>query len=76
VVVLMGILYGLVPEGRWRKTGKRAAAGLVTLVAVAHLHLGIEAPTEVLVGVAVGVAGWPSWPMVSVVRWATRPIRR
>jgi len=56
VVVLMGILYGLVPEGRWRKAGKRAAAGLVALVAVAHVYLGIEAPTDVLVGVAVGVA--------------------
>ena len=56
VVVLVGILYALVPEGRWRETGKRAAAGLVALVAVAHLYLGIEAPTDVLVGVAVGVA--------------------
>ena len=56
VVVLVGILYGLVPEGRWRVTGKRMAAGLVALVAVAHLYLGIEAPTDVLVAVAVGVA--------------------
>jgi tRNA A-37 threonylcarbamoyl transferase component Bud32 len=56
VVVLMGVLYGLVPEGRWRVTGKWAAAGLVALVAVAHLYLGIEAPTDVLVAVAVGVA--------------------
>src|SRR5829696_6340928 len=56
VVVLIGILYALVPEGRWRETGKRVAAGLVALVAVAHVYLGIEAPTDVLVAVAVGVA--------------------
>ena len=37
-------------------TGKRAAAGLVALVAVAQLYLGIESPTDVLVAVAVGVA--------------------
>ena len=56
VVVLVGILYGLVPEGRWRQTGKWVATALVALVAVAHLYLGVEAPTDVLVGVALGVA--------------------
>jgi len=56
LVVLVGILYGLVPEGRGRKTGKRTATGLVALVAVAHLYLGIEAPTDVLVAIAIGVA--------------------
>jgi len=56
VVVLVGILYALVPEGRWRETGKWMATGLVALVAVAHLYLGIEAPTDILVGVAIGVA--------------------
>jgi membrane-associated phospholipid phosphatase/tRNA A-37 threonylcarbamoyl transferase component Bud32 len=56
VVVLVGILYGLVPEGRWRQTGKWVATGLVILVAVARLYLGVEAPTDVLVGVALGVA--------------------
>jgi tRNA A-37 threonylcarbamoyl transferase component Bud32/membrane-associated phospholipid phosphatase len=55
-VTLVGILYGLVPEGRWRQRGKWAAAALVALVAISHLYLGVEAPTDVLVGVAVGVA--------------------
>jgi hypothetical protein len=40
VVVLVGILYGLVPEGRWRQTGKWAATALVALVALAHLYVG------------------------------------
>jgi membrane-associated phospholipid phosphatase len=56
VVALVGILYGLVPEGRWRQTGKWIATVLVALIAVAHLYLGVEAPTDILVGVALGVA--------------------
>ena len=56
VVLLVGILYGLVPEGRWRQTGKWVATALVILVAVARLYLGVEAPTDILVGVAFGVA--------------------
>ena len=54
--VLVGILYALVPEGRWRQTGKWVATALVALVALAHLYLGVEAPTDVLVSVAIGVA--------------------
>jgi tRNA A-37 threonylcarbamoyl transferase component Bud32 len=53
--ILMGVLYTLVPEGRWRNTGKWVATGLVTLVALARIALGIDAPTDVLVGVGIGV---------------------
>jgi membrane-associated phospholipid phosphatase/tRNA A-37 threonylcarbamoyl transferase component Bud32 len=56
VVVLVGILYGLVPEGRWRQIGKWVATGLVVLIALARMYLGVEAPTDILVGVAIGVA--------------------
>jgi tRNA A-37 threonylcarbamoyl transferase component Bud32/membrane-associated phospholipid phosphatase len=52
---LMAVLYTLVPEGRWRNTGKWAAAALVTLVAVARIALGVDAPSDVLVGVGIGV---------------------
>jgi tRNA A-37 threonylcarbamoyl transferase component Bud32 len=52
---LMAVLYTLVPEGRWRNTGKGAAAALVTLVAVARIALGVDAPSDVLVGVGIGV---------------------
>ena len=55
VVILVGILYSLVPEGHWRRTGKWAATALVALVPLAHLYVGIEAPTDILVGVAIGV---------------------
>jgi membrane-associated phospholipid phosphatase/tRNA A-37 threonylcarbamoyl transferase component Bud32 len=54
--LLMGVLYTLVPEGRWRNLGKWVAAGLVAVVAVARMALGVEAPTDVLVGVGIGVS--------------------
>jgi membrane-associated phospholipid phosphatase/tRNA A-37 threonylcarbamoyl transferase component Bud32 len=53
--LLMGVLYTLVPEGRWRNTGKWVAAVLVTVVAVARIALGVDAPTDVLVGVGIAV---------------------
>jgi tRNA A-37 threonylcarbamoyl transferase component Bud32 len=53
--ILIGVLYTLVPEGRWRNNGKWVAAGLITLVAVARIALGVDAPTDVLVGVGIGV---------------------
>jgi membrane-associated phospholipid phosphatase/tRNA A-37 threonylcarbamoyl transferase component Bud32 len=53
--VLVAILYTLVPKGRWRNTGKWVVAGLVALVGVARIALGVEAPTDVLVGVSIGV---------------------
>jgi tRNA A-37 threonylcarbamoyl transferase component Bud32/membrane-associated phospholipid phosphatase len=53
--LLMGVLYTLVPEGRWRNTGKWVAAALITLVAAARIALGVDAPSDVLVGVGIGV---------------------
>src|SRR5512133_625565 len=52
---LMTVLYTLVPEGRWRNTGKWLVAALITLVALARMGLGVDAPTDVLVGVGIGV---------------------
>jgi hypothetical protein len=53
-VVLMAVLYTLVPEGRWRNAGKWVAAALVTLAALGRVALGADAPTDVLVGAALG----------------------
>jgi tRNA A-37 threonylcarbamoyl transferase component Bud32 len=53
--IFMGVLYTLVPEGRWRNTGKWAAAAVLAAVATARVALGVEAPTDVLVGVGIGV---------------------
>ena len=49
------MLYSLVPKGRWRQAGKWVATGLVTLLALARMYLGVDAPSDVLVGAALGV---------------------
>ena len=54
--VLVAMLYSLVPEGRWRQAGKLVAAGLVALLATARMYLGVDAPSDVLVGAVIGVA--------------------
>jgi tRNA A-37 threonylcarbamoyl transferase component Bud32 len=54
--ILMAVLYTLVPEGRWRNTGKWVAAGLVALVGMARVALGTDAPSDVLLGVGIGVS--------------------
>jgi serine/threonine-protein kinase RIO1 len=52
---LVAVLYTLVPEGRSRNTGKWVAVALVALLAVGRVALGADAPTDVLVGVVIGV---------------------
>jgi membrane-associated phospholipid phosphatase len=53
---LVGVLYTLVPVGRWRQLGKWVAAGLVAAFALARIHLGVDAPTDALLGAVIGVA--------------------
>jgi tRNA A-37 threonylcarbamoyl transferase component Bud32 len=53
---LIGMLYTLVPEGRWRQLGKWIATGLVTAFALARVHLGVDAPTDALLAAVIGVA--------------------
>jgi len=52
---LVAILYTMVPEGRWRNTGKWVVTALVALTAIGRIALGADAPTDVLVAVAIGV---------------------
>jgi membrane-associated phospholipid phosphatase len=53
---LVGVLYTLVPVGRWRQLGKWVATGLVAAFAVARVHLGVDAPTDAIIGAVIGVA--------------------
>jgi tRNA A-37 threonylcarbamoyl transferase component Bud32/membrane-associated phospholipid phosphatase len=53
---LVTALYVLVPEGRWRQAGKRAATAIVVLAGLARVALGLDAPTDVLLGAVIGVA--------------------
>jgi tRNA A-37 threonylcarbamoyl transferase component Bud32 len=52
---LVTILYTLVPEGRWRNTGKWVVTALIALTTIGRIAQGADAPTDVLVGVALGV---------------------
>jgi tRNA A-37 threonylcarbamoyl transferase component Bud32 len=61
---LVVVLYTMVPEGRWRNTGKWMVTGLIALTSLGRIALGADAPTDVLVGVAVGV----TLPLVAF-RW-------
>src|SRR5918999_1128751 len=54
-VGLVTILYTLVPEGRWRNTGKWVVTALVTLTAIGRMALGADGPADVLVGATLGV---------------------
>jgi membrane-associated phospholipid phosphatase/tRNA A-37 threonylcarbamoyl transferase component Bud32 len=49
------MLYSLVPEGRWRNLGKWIASAVVALVALGRVALGVDAPSDVLVGTVLGV---------------------
>jgi tRNA A-37 threonylcarbamoyl transferase component Bud32 len=53
---LVSALYVLVPEGRWRQAGKLAATAIVVLAGLARVALGLDAPTDVLLGAVIGVA--------------------
>ena len=49
-------LYTLVPEGRLRNRLKWAVAIVVAIVALARLHLGVDPPSAIVVGVLIGVS--------------------
>ena len=53
--VLTGALYTLVPAGRWRRRGCWAAAVIVALIGLSRMRLGVDAPTDVLLGAILGV---------------------
>jgi membrane-associated phospholipid phosphatase/tRNA A-37 threonylcarbamoyl transferase component Bud32 len=51
---LIGAIYSLLPHGPWRQRAKWVAALLITLAAVARVYLGVDAPSDVLVGAVLG----------------------
>ena len=52
---LVSVLYVLVPEGRWRQVGKWAATAIVALAGLGRVALGLDTPTDVLLGAVIGV---------------------
>jgi tRNA A-37 threonylcarbamoyl transferase component Bud32/membrane-associated phospholipid phosphatase len=53
--VLVNSLYSLLPRGRLRQVGKLAAGVLVTLVVASRLYRAQDNPSDVLVGIVIGV---------------------
>jgi tRNA A-37 threonylcarbamoyl transferase component Bud32/membrane-associated phospholipid phosphatase len=54
--VLMTVLYGTVPQGRLRQTGKLIAGVVVAVVVCARVYLALDSPTDGLVAVVLGVS--------------------
>jgi tRNA A-37 threonylcarbamoyl transferase component Bud32/membrane-associated phospholipid phosphatase len=58
----INVLYALVPAGKLRDRGKLVVSGLLAVVVLARLYLGVDHPTDALVGIVLGVAiplaGW------------------
>ena len=53
---LMGVLYTLVPAGRWRNAGKWAAGVPIAALCIARLYLGVDHPTDIIAALVVGMA--------------------
>jgi tRNA A-37 threonylcarbamoyl transferase component Bud32/membrane-associated phospholipid phosphatase len=66
-LALVGVLYTLVPAGRWRNRGKWAAAIIVAAFCAARLYLAVDHPTDQLTAVIIG------WPLAVVVFWLIVP---
>ena len=52
---VVGMLYALLPQGRLRQLGKLLAGVLVAALSVALVYLAVNSPTDVAIGVIIGV---------------------
>ena len=55
-LVLLGVTYALVPHGSWRQLAKWVTGTLIVLLGAARLYLAVDHPTDVVIGVIIGVA--------------------
>ncbi len=54
-VALVGVLYTLVPRGRWRDVGKFVAAALLAALAGAEVYLALNHPADILFALVLGI---------------------
>jgi tRNA A-37 threonylcarbamoyl transferase component Bud32 len=66
-LALVGVLYMLVPAGRWRNRGKWAAAAILAALCAARLYLAVDHPTDQVTALVIG------WPLAVVVFWLAVP---
>jgi membrane-associated phospholipid phosphatase len=55
-LVLLGLTYTLVPHGRSRQTAKWVSGILIASLGLARIYLAVDHPTDVAIGVIIGVA--------------------
>ena len=53
-LIIMG--YSLLPKGRWRGRWFAASAGAIVALSISRVYLGVDHPTDVIVGAGFGVA--------------------
>lgn len=53
---LMGVLYTLVPAGRWRNRAKWMAGAPMAALCLSRLYLGVDHPSDILVALVIGMA--------------------
>jgi tRNA A-37 threonylcarbamoyl transferase component Bud32/membrane-associated phospholipid phosphatase len=53
-MVLVTAILSLIPRGSWRTRAALAVAAVVTVIAVARIHLALDAPSDALVGALLG----------------------
>jgi tRNA A-37 threonylcarbamoyl transferase component Bud32/membrane-associated phospholipid phosphatase len=53
-LVMVGVLYTLVPAGRWRNRGRWVAAVILGVVCAARLYLAVDYPTDQVTALIVG----------------------
>ena len=66
-LALVGVLYTLVPAGRWRNRGKWAAAIVLAALCAARLYLAVDHPTDQVTALIV------AWPLAVVGFWLVVP---
>jgi tRNA A-37 threonylcarbamoyl transferase component Bud32/membrane-associated phospholipid phosphatase len=67
VLAFVGVLYTLVPAGRWRNRGKCAAAVVIAALCAARLYLAVDHPTDQLTALIIG------WPLAVLAFWLMVP---
>jgi tRNA A-37 threonylcarbamoyl transferase component Bud32/membrane-associated phospholipid phosphatase len=66
-LALVGVLYTLMPAGRWRNRGKWAAGIILAALCAARLYLAVDHPTDQLTALIIG------WPVAVVAFWLLVP---
>ena len=66
-LAVVGVLYTLMPAGRWRNRGKWAAGIILAAVCAARLYLAVDHPTDQLTALIIG------WPLAVVAFWLAVP---